>query len=87
MEFNKDLYAMAKSAAALEQHRRKRDDKEDEKISADNEEARAREAEPKDYSVEEMPMPDVETQMTVSLDGEVGEVTPSFTPQTVPFTP
>ena len=74
MEFNKDLYAMAKSAAALEQHRRKRDDKEDEKISADNDEARAREAEPKDYSVEEMPMPDVETQMTVSLDGEVGEV-------------
>ena len=74
MEFNKDLYAMAKSAAALEQHRRKRDDKEDDKISADNEEARAREAEPKDYSVEEMPMPDVETQMTVSLDGEVGEV-------------
>ena len=87
MEFNKDLYAMAKSAAALEQHRRKRDDKEDDKISADNEEARAREAEPKDYSVEEMPMPDVETQMTVSLDGEVGEVTPSFTPQTMPFTP
>ena len=87
MEFNKDLYAMAKSAAALEQHRRKRDDKEDDKISADNEEARAREAEPKDYSVEEMPMPDVETQMTVFLDGEVGEVTPSFTPQTVPFTP
>ncbi|SFW20295.1 hypothetical protein [Selenomonas ruminantium] len=87
MEFNKDLYAMAKSAAALEQHRCKRDDKEDKKISADNEEARAREAEPKNYSVEEMPMPDVETQMTVSLDGEVGEVTPSFTPQTVPFTP
>lgn len=74
MEFNKDLYAMAKSAAALEQHRRKRDDKEDEKISADNEEARAREAEPKDYSVEEMPMPTDETQMTVSLDGEMGQV-------------
>lgn len=74
MEFNKDLYAMAKSAAALEQHRRKQDDKEDEKISADNEEARAREAEPKDYSVEEMPMPTDETQMTVSLDGEMGQV-------------
>lgn len=74
MEFNKDLYAMAKSAAALEQHRRKRDDKEDEKISADNEAARAREAEPKDYSVEEMPMPTDETQMTVSLDGEMGQV-------------
>lgn len=74
MEFNKDLYAMAKSAAALEQHRRKRDDREDEKISADNEEARAREAEPKDYSVEEMPMPTDETQMTVSLDGEMGQV-------------
>lgn len=74
MEFNKDLYAMAKSAAALEQHRHKRDDKEDEKISADNEAARAREAEPKDYSVEEMPMPTDETQMTVSLDGEMGQV-------------
>lgn len=74
MEFNKDLYAMAKSAAALEQHRRKRDDKEDEKISADNEAARAREAEPKDYSVEEMPMPTDETQMTVSLDGAMGQV-------------
>lgn len=74
MEFNKDLYAMAKSAAALEQHRRKRDDKEDEKISADNEAARAREAEPKDYSVEEMPMPTDESQMTVSLDGEMGQV-------------
>ena len=74
MEFNKDLYAMAKNAAALEQHRRKRDDAEDEKISADNDEARAREAEPKDYSVEEIPLPHAETQMTISLDGEMGQV-------------
>ena len=74
MEFNKDLYAMAKNAAALEQHRRRRDDKEDDKISVDNEEARAREAEPKDYSVEEMPMPDSETQMTVSLEDGLGQV-------------
>jgi len=66
---------MAKSAAALEQHRRKRDDKKDEKISAGNEEARAREAEPKDYSVEEMPMPTAETQMTVSLEGDMAQVT------------
>ncbi len=52
----------------MEQHRRKRDDTEDEKISADNEEARAREAELKDYSVEELPMPNLEKQLTVSWD-------------------
>ena len=75
MEFNKDLYAMAKSAAALAEHRRKRDDKEDEEISAANDEARAREAEPKDYSVEETPMPQTEVQMDVSFDGEVPQVT------------
>lgn len=54
----------------MEQHRRKRDDTEDEKLSADNEEARAREAEPKDYSIEELPMPNLETQLTVSLEGK-----------------
>ncbi|MBR0285079.1 MAG: hypothetical protein IJQ78_07710 [Selenomonadaceae bacterium] len=75
MEFNKDLYAMAKSAAALAEHRRKRDDKEDEEISAANDEARAREAEPKDYSVEETPMPQTEVQMDISFDGEVTQVT------------
>lgn len=74
MEFNKDLYAMAKSAAALTEHRRKRDDKEDEEISAANDEARAREAEPKDYSVEETPMPQTEVQMDISFDGEVPQV-------------
>lgn len=57
MEFNKDLYAMDKSAAALEQHRCKWDDAEDEKISVDNDEAWAREAEPKYYRVEERPLP------------------------------
>lgn len=75
MEFNKDLYALAKSAAALAEQRRKRDDKEDDKISAENDEARAREAEPKDYSVEETPMPQSEVQMDISFDGEVPQVT------------
>ena len=75
MEFNKDLYALAKSAAALAEHRRKRDDKEDDKISAENDEARAREAEPKDYSVEETPMPQAEVQMDISFNGEVPQVT------------
>ena len=75
MEFNKDLYAMAKSAAALAEHRRKGDDKEDDKISAENDEARAREAEPKDYHVEETPIPQTEVQMDVSLDGGIPQVT------------
>ena len=75
MEFNKDLYALAKSAAALAEQRRKRDDKEDDKISAENDEARAREAEPKDYSVEETPMPQSEVQMDISFDGEVPQMT------------
>lgn len=74
MEFNKDLYAMAKSAAALAEHRRKRDDKEDEKISAENEEARTREAEPKDYSVEETPIPQTEVQMDVSFEEDIPQV-------------
>ena len=74
MEFNKDLYAMAKSAAALAEHRRKRDDKEDEKISAENEEARTREAEPKDYSVEETPLPQTEVQMDVSFEEDIPQV-------------
>ena len=74
MEFNKDLYMMAKNAAALEQHRRKKDDKEDERISAANDEARAKEAEPKDYSVEEMPMPQAQVQMDVSFDGEAPQI-------------
>ncbi len=76
MEFNKDLYAMAKSAAAIEKHRRKMaEDKEDNKISEANDEARAKEAEPKDYSVEETPMPQNEVQMDISLDGDSAQVT------------
>lgn len=72
MEFNKDLYAMAKSAAALEKHRRKRDEEaEDEKVSADNDRARQHEAEPQDYSVEETPMPQLATEMTVDLGGKM----------------
>lgn len=74
MEFNKDLYTMAKSAAAFAEHRRKRDEREDRKISAENDEARAREAEPKDYSVEELPMPRADVQMDISLDGGMPEV-------------
>lgn len=70
MEFNKDLYAMAKSAAALEEHRRKREEeREDEKISADNDRAREYDSEPKDYSVEETPMPKMATEMTVDFGG------------------
>ena len=75
MEFNKDLYAMAKSAAALAEHHRKQDDKEDDKISKENEGARAREAEPKDYSVEETPLPKNEVQMEVSFEGDMPRVT------------
>lgn len=75
MEFNKDLYTMAKSAAALAKYRRKKDDDEDdEKISAANDAARAKEAEPKDYSVKEIEMPKTETQLTVSLEGDAPQV-------------
>ncbi len=74
MEFNKDLYAMAKNAAALEKYRHKHDDREDERISAENERARERAAEPKDYSVEETPMPNMTTEMTVDLEGEMPEI-------------
>jgi len=73
MEFNKDLYAMAKNAAALEKHRHKHD-KEDDRISEENERARERAAEPKDYSVEETPMPNMSTEMTVDLDGEMPQI-------------
>ena len=72
---NKDLYAMAKNAAALEKYRHKHDDREDERISAENERARERAAEPKDYSVKETPMPQTEVQMDISFDGEVPQVT------------
>ena len=73
MEFNKDLYAMAKNAAALEKHHHKHD-AEDDKISAENERVRERAAEPKDYSVEETPMPNMSTEMTIDLDGEVPQI-------------
>ena len=74
MEFNKDLYAMAKSAASLAEHRHKNHDKDDEKISKANDEARAREAEPKDYSVEETPLPCDQAQITVSMEGDGAKV-------------
>ena len=54
---------------------RNRDDAEDKRVSAANDEARARETEPKDYSVEETPMPQTEVQMDISFDGEVPQVT------------
>ena len=47
----------------------------EEKISAENDEARARESEPKDYSVEEIPMPTTEVQMDISFDSENPQVT------------
>ncbi|MBR3622179.1 MAG: hypothetical protein IKN43_02395 [Selenomonadaceae bacterium] len=74
MEFNPDLYSMAKSAEALEKHRNRKDDREDEKLSAANDEARKTEAEPKDYSVEEIPMPQTEAQIDISFDGDTPQV-------------
>ena len=70
MEFNKDLYAMAKNAASLERYRHKHD-KEDDKISEENQRARDREAEPRDYSVEETPMPDMAAELTVDLGADI----------------
>lgn len=75
MESDPELYSMAQISAALAKQRHKKDDKEDGKISAENDEARAREKEPKDYSVEETPMPQTEVQMDVSFDGDVPQVT------------
>ena len=70
MEFNKDLYAMAKNAASLERYRHKHD-KDDDKISEENQRARDREAEPKDYSVQEEPMPYMSAELTVDLGAEM----------------
>ena len=53
---------------------RNRDDAEDKRVSAANDEARARETEPKDYSVEETPMPNMTTEMTVDLEGEMPQI-------------
>ena len=74
METNPELYAVVKNAAELAKHRRKQDDTEDERVSAANEEARAREAEPKDYSVEEVEMPRVEVQMEISFEEDTPQV-------------
>jgi len=75
MEFNHELYYMAKNAAVLNRYRRKKeDDDEYEEISQANDAARQREAEPKDYSVKEIEPPNQKAQMTVSLDGEAAEV-------------
>ena len=74
METNPELYAVVKNAAELAKHRRKQDDAEDERVSAANDEARAREAEPKDYSVEEVEMPRVEVQMDISFEGDTPKV-------------
>jgi hypothetical protein len=57
----------------LERHRHKHD-KEDDKISAENERARERAAEPKDYSIEETPMPNMSAEMTVDLEGELPQI-------------
>lgn len=74
METNPELYAVVKNAAELAKHRRKQDDAEDERVSAANDEARAREAELKDYSVEEVEMPGVEVQMDISFEGDTPQV-------------
>lgn len=74
METNPELYAVVKNAAELAKHRRKQDDAEDERVSVANDEARAREAEPKDYSVEEVEMPRVEVQMDISFEGDTPKV-------------
>lgn len=72
MEFNHELYELAKMAAALEKAKKnKKDDEEDEKISRENDIARDYENTPKDYSVEPLPMPKQETNMDVSLDGDI----------------
>lgn len=72
MELNNDLYAMAKNAAALEKHRRsKKDDEEDEKISRENDIAREAENAPRDYSVEEIEIPNKRTEFDVSFDGDL----------------
>ena len=71
MEFNHELYEMAKLAAAFEKAKRnKEDDEEDEKISRENDAARDYEKTPKDYSVEPLEMPKLETNMDVSFDGD-----------------
>ena len=58
-------------AAAFEKAKRnKEDDEEDEKISRENDAARDYENTPKDYSVEPLEMPKLETNMDVSFDGD-----------------
>ena len=75
MEFNHELYEMAKIAATLEKARKnKKDDEEDEKISRENDAARDYENTPKDYSVEPIEMPKLETDMEVSFDGDTASV-------------
>ncbi|MBR2215744.1 MAG: hypothetical protein IJ849_08315 [Selenomonadaceae bacterium] len=68
MEFNPDLYAMAKNSAALAKAREKKHDREDERISAENDAQRAKEAEPRDYSYETEEIPKGEAALDISLD-------------------
>ena len=75
MEFNHELYEMAKMSAALEKVRRNpKDDEDDEQISRENDAAREYENTPKDYSVEPIEMPKQETNMEVSFDGDAALV-------------
>lgn len=53
---------------------RNRDDAEDKRVSAANDEARAREIEPKDYSVETVEIPRAEVQMDISFEGDTPQV-------------
>ncbi|MBR3721412.1 MAG: hypothetical protein IKN12_01475 [Selenomonadaceae bacterium] len=73
MEFNHELYEMAKMAATLEKARRsEKDDKEDAEISRANDVERDYENTPKDYSVDLIEMPKQETNMDVSFEGDLG---------------
>ncbi len=67
LEADHDLYSLAKSAAMLEEHRHKRD-KDDERISEENEKARQAESEPKDYTAPQLDIPAYEVQFDVDVE-------------------
>ncbi|TYZ24806.1 hypothetical protein [Selenomonas ruminis] len=75
-EFSSELYAMAKSAGALERIREDRESRErDRKISEDNARQRAEEQEPKDYSTKPLSdYPTYETQVAIDMSGDVPQI-------------
>lgn len=68
MESDPDLYTLAKNAEMIERLRQQREEKEDKELSARHDAARAREAEPKDYGVEEIPQPQSATKLDISVN-------------------